>query len=108
MHICTLRYTLPVLAVVDTYWRVVTVLCFLAAHNSDTIGAILWRDYPLMQMVIHQAITALVTPHVDGNVRTGITATTHSHPLRWRHLGRQSVRLSPRATLRSVRLRSTR
>uniref|UniRef100_A0A915IFF1 DUF3677 domain-containing protein n=1 Tax=Romanomermis culicivorax TaxID=13658 RepID=A0A915IFF1_ROMCU len=49
-------YVAPSLAVTTWYWRVIVILLIFGAHNIETVGKMLWNDYPtirlLMQMLM--------------------------------------------------------
>lgn len=50
-------YDPPKLAISLIYWKVWIVLLILSAHNTSTIGAFCWANYPMLKMMMEMCIT---------------------------------------------------
>ena len=51
------RYEPPKLAISQIYWKVWIILLILSAHNTGTIGAFCWANYPMLKMLMEMCIT---------------------------------------------------
>ena len=45
-------YEPPKLAISQIYWKVWIILLILSAHNTATIGAFCWANYPMLKMLM--------------------------------------------------------
>lgn len=50
-------YEPPKLAISQIYWKVWIILLILSAHNTGTIGAFCWANYPMLKMLMEMCIT---------------------------------------------------
>jgi integrator complex subunit 1 len=50
-------YEPPKLAISQIYWKVWIILLIISAHNTSTIGAFCWGNYPMLKMLIEMCIT---------------------------------------------------
>lgn len=50
-------YDPPKLAISLIYWKVWIILLILSAHNTGTIGAFCWANYPMLKMMMEMCIT---------------------------------------------------
>ncbi|CRK92499.1 CLUMA_CG006039, isoform A [Clunio marinus] len=50
-------YEPPKLAISLIYWKVWIILLILSAHNTGTIGAFCWANYPMLKMLMEMCIT---------------------------------------------------
>lgn len=50
-------YEPPKLAITQIYWKVWIILLILSAHNTGTIGAFCWANYPMLKMLMEMCIT---------------------------------------------------
>lgn len=50
-------YEPPKLAISQIYWKVWIILLILSAHNTGTIGAFCWGNYPMLKMLMEMCIT---------------------------------------------------
>lgn len=61
-------YEPPKLAISLIYWKVWIILLILSAHNTGTIGAFCWANYPMLKMLMEMCITnqfSMVKPPED-------------------------------------------
>jgi len=50
-------YEPPKLAISTIYWKIWIVLLILSAHNTNTIGAFCWQNYPMSKTLMEMCIT---------------------------------------------------
>ncbi|XP_014230547.1 integrator complex subunit 1 [Trichogramma pretiosum] len=50
-------YIPPTLAIANLYWRGWLMLLMIVAHNPATIGKIMWKHYPMLDVLIEMCIT---------------------------------------------------
>lgn len=50
-------YEPPKLAISQIYWKVWIILLILSAHNTDSIGAFCYDQYPMLKMLMEMCIT---------------------------------------------------
>lgn len=50
-------YEPPKLAISQIYWKVWIILLILSAHNTDSIGAFCYDQYPMLRMLMEMCIT---------------------------------------------------
>lgn len=50
-------YEPPKLAISQIYWKVWIILLILSAHNTGTIGAFSWANYPMLKLLMEMCIT---------------------------------------------------
>lgn len=50
-------YEPPKLAISIIYWKVWIILLILSAHNTGTIGAFCWANYPMLKLLMEMCIT---------------------------------------------------
>lgn len=50
-------YEPPKLAISLIYWKVWIILLILSAHNTATIGAFCWANYPMLKLLMEMCIT---------------------------------------------------
>jgi integrator complex subunit 1 len=61
-------YEPPKLAISIIYWKVWIILLILSAHNTGTIGAFCWANYPMLKMLMEMCITnqfSMIKPPED-------------------------------------------